>query len=822
MQRGTRLLAQPLSCVWAWLVLILSATLQTSISLAGDTPRFETAINPGPLQAALDQLAESTGLQILYDPPLVQGRSVVRPVKGKLSPREALEQILASTGISFKFTASDAVALYAEGSSSQRRRPPETADPIRPPTVIVSTDSPVAYEANVSVTAMKTAADSLDTPLVSIPLTQQVLRDQQAGRLEDVLEYVSGVEVAPNGESAVGFSIRGFPTYQYYVDGVRVTPDLNHDGFRDLANIERIELVKGPLSTLYGRSEPGGLINVITKQPLEDPYLSMQQQAGDFSRLRTAIDAGGPLSPDKDLLYRFNAAYETGESYRGFEPERRIFLAPVVSWRPSQRTENTFYLEYLNSHDPTDSGLPVIGGQLPPVSAEETVEEGGEVHTTDLRLGARGEHIFNNGWEEHYYIDARWLSTPQAPQLAIGVDGLLSVACAPNSCPVSRNLLAIPESRGDSYSGAVNLTGAFKFWHTQHSVLLGVDLVQSTARRNFELESEPGTAIDLFHPQHAPVPPDLPQAPLTYTATGDRWIGFFAQDQISTADRLDLLVGGRYDLAAAGPDLELHENRLTGRAGLVWHVMPGLSAYSNFTQGFGVSSGIYALGTTYPSIGGISKEWEIGLKAELLERRVGGSVVWFDLTKHDFGSPVQLLTLSGNPYEVSSARNRGLEVDVQGEVILGWQLLASAAYIESRVLDTNYNGGLPPGFLSGIQGSEVLGVIGNRLPGVPRVGGSFWVAYNTAEDSLRGLKLGLGAVARGAREGDSANDYPLPGFIRWNALAAYGSTFRGTRLTLQLNVDNLFNKRYFESVSGTYIVMPGAPRRWLASVRAVL
>ena len=119
-------------------------------------------------------------------------------------------------------------------------------------------------------------------------------------------------------------------------------------------------------------------------------------------------------------------------------------------------------------------------------------------------------------------------------------------------------------------------------------------------------------------------------------------------------------------------------------------------------------------------------------------------------------------------------------------------------------------------------GSEVFGGVGNRVPGVARLGGSFWVTYNPAEESLRGLKLGLGAVARGDREGDNLNDYQLPGFIRWNALAAYRLPVGGTPLTLQLNVDNLFNKRYYESVSGTYIVMPGAPRRWVVSVSGAL
>jgi iron complex outermembrane recepter protein len=112
------------------------------------------------------------------------------------------------------------------------------------------------------------------------------------------------------------------------------------------------------------------------------------------------------------------------------------------------------------------------------------------------------------------------------------------------------------------------------------------------------------------------------------------------------------------------------------------------------------------------------------------------------------------------------------------------------------------------------------GNTGNRLYGVPRHGGSLWLTYRDSLGESRGLMLGAGVVARTARAGDNANDYQLPGFARWKVVAAYGWRFGGTQLALQLNVDNVFNVRHFESVSGTSAVMPGYPRRWLASLRA--
>src|SRR5882724_1138884 len=141
-----------------------------------------------------------------------------------------------------------------------------------------------------------------------------------------MLEYVSGTEIVPDGQSALGFAMRGFPTYQYYLDGVRTSPDVHHDAPRDLANIDRAEIIKGPASLLYGRTEPGGLVNIITKQPLATPMLSLEQRMSSFGLQRTQLDAGGPLRSDGSLLYRFNAAWEHGASFRETPSSRRFFL----------------------------------------------------------------------------------------------------------------------------------------------------------------------------------------------------------------------------------------------------------------------------------------------------------------------------------------------------------------------------------------------------------------------------------------------------------------------------------------------------------------
>jgi iron complex outermembrane receptor protein len=169
-------------------------------------------------------------------------------------------------------------------------------------------------------------------------------------------------------------------------------------------------------------------------------------------------------------------------------------------------------------------------------------------------------------------------------------------------------------------------------------------------------------------------------------------------------------------------------------------------------------------------------------------------------------SPEGLRTVTG------TERSRGVELDVRG--VLGpVELRASYAFLDTRILADS-------GTAEDSDGNIITtpGNTGNRLFGAPRHGGGAWVTYRPT-GFLQGLKLGVGAVARTWREGDNENDYRLPGFVRWSVLGGYEWPWAGGKLALQLNVNNVSNSRYFESISGTHTVMPGAPRRWLATVR---
>jgi len=217
-------------------------------------------------------------------------------------------------------------------------------------TVTASPLDDTSYNVLDATTATKTDTPIMETPFGIQVVPQQVLKDQQVVRFNKALQNVSGVYFVPNSVGDNASILRGFQTGEYYLDGVRQLPPSHQTGFREIANIEQIEVLKGPASILYGRLEPGGLINLTSKQPLSTPYYALEQQFGSFDFYRTTLDATGPLMKDNTLGYRLNLAYENAGDFRDVVGEgHRVFLAPVLRWTPSEQTQVNVYMECLHS-----------------------------------------------------------------------------------------------------------------------------------------------------------------------------------------------------------------------------------------------------------------------------------------------------------------------------------------------------------------------------------------------------------------------------------------------------------------------------------------
>lgn len=293
---------------------------------------------------------------------------------------------------------------------------------------------------------------------------------------------------------------------------------------------------------------------------------------------------------------------------------------------------------------------------------------------------------------------------------------------------------------------------------------------------------------------------------------GQNWYGLYLQDQITLPYNFHLLAGFRYDNANifstqvftipsstinAG---RVSEDAIKPRIGLLWQPIPQLSLFGDFVEGFGVSNLVGGGGEPSPDLlpPQQSRQWEAGIKMDILGEQLTSTLAWFDIIKTNIPTPSSdpVLRAQGVQVATGAVKNRGLDFDISGRLTPELKVISSFAYINSKIVEDNN------------------GNVGNRFYGVPTLGGSLWAVYEPYAELFRGLALGAGFVVRSDFEFDNANSFALPGYTTVDLMARYGFSVNSTKLSFQLNVNNLFDKRYYLS-GGT----PGTPRTILGAIR---
>lgn len=256
------------------------------------------------------------------------------------------------------------------------------------------------YTVTNSSTATKTDTPIMDTPTSLQIVPRAVMDDQKVTRITDALENVSGVRAQPSLGFGNMFIIRGFHNDNIYRNGLRANNIFPQE--YDTANLQSIEVLKGP-AHLYGRTEPGGLISLTTKKPLDIPYYSLEQRFGSYDLYRTEWDATGPVTSDKSLLYRFTGSYQNNNSFRDFDFTDRMLFAPSVTWRPTEATDATLELQVNNQDFMADFGIPVIGKRPAAIPISRSL---GDPNTpasnlNQVQLSSLLNHRFNEDWAIH-------------------------------------------------------------------------------------------------------------------------------------------------------------------------------------------------------------------------------------------------------------------------------------------------------------------------------------------------------------------------------------------------------------------------------------
>ena len=764
------------------------------------------------MDKALVDFSLKSGLQVIADGKLTAG--VKSPgVSGRYSQEQALQKLLAGTGVKVQSNRNGTVTLEkAVVAQPQSRAATASAITLKPMTVVGEAvqDPNDPYNESYTVTNSSTATKT-DTPIMETPVSIQVvpravMNDQQAIRLEDVTKNVSGVQPgASDGNYYDGFIVRGFDLgNNTYRNGFRINSSQN-----ETVNLERLEVLKGAAAMLYGRIEPGGLINLVTKKPLDTPYYALQQQFGSYDLYRTTLDATGPVPGNDALLYRFNLAYQNNNSFRDFINAERIFIAPSLTWKATESTQFNVNMEYKHENSSDDYGIPAVGNRPASIPISRNLGEPGTNQQADVWLVEfTGSHAFNDDWMLKGEVNAN--STEYLWQDVVASDGLFPDAQSIPERILERGVWFGP---GNRYSQGVylDLTGHFETLGAKHNVLVGGDYYSlnqefATFTNNFSPIDCP---IDIQNPTYGCVDFDkfrnlAKTAPDFNFRDDDQWGGIYFQDQITLWEKLHILGGGRYDWATAASgsaptslsDIQLNKirnERFNPRVGVTYQPWQWLSVFGNYTEALGKANGRSATGQ--PFAPQIATQYEGGIK--LAWQALIANLAFYHLTRDN------MLATDNNGLSVpiGTQRSQGIELDISGQVTDQLSLIATYAFTDARLT----------------KGSDA-GLAGSRVPGVSEHLASFWAKY----DITHQFTVGTGVFMAGQREGDIGGSFQLPGYVRWDAMAAYKWEIGKSLLTAQVNVNNILDKEYYKTGLNTTSrlnILPAEPLGVLGSLK---
>ena len=636
-------------------------------------------------------------------------------------------------------------------------------------------------------------ATRTDTPLRDLPqsvqiIPQQVIEDRQAISLEEIATNSSGVIFSGNnfGRGA-DIAIRGFNRSAILRDGFRVY-NRAAQGIPETANLERVEIVKGPASVVFGESEPGGLINLVSKQPLSEPFYNLQLQLGNDSFVRLPFDLSGPLTEDANLNYRLNTLYQYEDSFRDFDNGfERFFIAPTLAWQISDNTDLSFNLEYTNETRPVDSGTAAIDGEVADIPRERVLNNPSDKAEREfINTGYTFEHRFNEDWKIRNAF--RYISNNYDSDDTLAVPFLINE----NTGIVTRTFVR-EERAEDSFTLYTNVEGNFATGKVEHNLLFGIDLNHSQTDLSTRFDpfplnsSNPNLAfIDIFDPDYdAFVSPD-PEAIDFFNnddVTNDR-LGIYLQDKIDLLDNLILLAGLRYDTFDQTTTNNLNDTEVSQdsdavspRIGIVYQPIEAISLYSNYSQSFNPQPFLYnrsADGTLLEPESG--EGFEVGIKGEIVTNRLAATVAYFNITKENVATEDRF-----NPFAavvVAEQQSEGIEFDLAGEIQPGWNIIASYAYIDSEITEDNN-----------------ADFVGSRFPNIPENSASLWTTYEIQQGDLEGLGLGIGFNYVGERQGGLPNSFLVDSYFLTHAALFYNRP----NWQLRLNFDNLFDVNFIQA-----------------------
>lgn len=708
--------------------------------------------------------------------------------------------LLAST-----LLASASPALAQESQGSPRLGGVTVTDTAIDPLSIEAPADP-GYKAERIVSATRT-----DTPLVDVPqsisvVTSDQLRDIAATSIGDAIRYVPGVTTAQGEGNRETIVFRGnASTADFFVDGLR--DDIQT--YRDLYNVERLEILRGPNAMIFGRGGVGGVINRVTKQAQWDTILGGRIEVGEYDFYRGNADLGTALSDT--VAVRLTGVYENSDSFRDFVFIERWGVNPTAAFRLNEDTLLQIGYEHFEDRRVGDRGVPAAGplgatpiGPLRTPRGQFFGDPGESINFTNTdAVQLALEHRFSDAVtlrQRFRYADYRKFYENIYPDAIVAGTGAFA------GQPVVNLLGYYVDTRRKNFISQTDVTAEFATGSVKHTLLAGFEYnnqVNDLLRESYDFDLGPGVARSIQRPLAAATIFDTRFQLAPVASDGNNFgelngYAGYVQDQIEFNPWLQLIAGIRFDRieqdfinrrADANPrnldyDLEFWSPRL----GLVLKPAENASVYASWSRTalprFGEQ--LSTLSLTGANLAPERYDnYEIGAKWDVNPNfNVSGAIFQLDrdnVVVQDPTDPNRTILAGGQ-------RTRGLELGVQGEVLPRLQLTGAYTYLDAE-FTRNASGGIRAG---------------NRVPNTPRHIATMFGRYAVTD----ALGLGLGVVHQSARFATGDNRVRLPGYTRFDG-AVYWTV--SERLQVQANVENLFNERYWVNSHNNWNHQPGAP-----------
>lgn len=670
-----------------------------------------------------------------------------------------------------------------------------------------------SYKNTKSFTGTRTETDLKDVPQSISYVTKEVIEDQQAFRVGDIIKNVSGASTYSYYSDDI--TLRGFRTGSSLINGLK---RIIGEGWKQpiLANIERVDVIKGPASALFANTDPGGTVNMVTKKPLDENRRSINFGSGSFNTYRISGDFTGPLNESKTLLYRLNLAYQNAESFRVLQGSEDIMIAPSFSFIPDDKTQINFDFVYARSNGRLDRGQPIFGATAgtnlnsTPISfaigkKNDYLRETNIYFTTSVQRKITNHINFNASYMKFMAVEDL-LEHRTANRYAVLPDGTTD--------PTKMEMRTIVR-QGKNYSDNITLyfVSDFKTGPLEHKLLTGYDYLQNTTPAGNSSYGASGYIdglpnvpfFDLVNPDYSLT--DMSgyvnvssQNPQTKYFVN----GVYVQDQVKWG-KLQALLALRQEHYVDVENYKTSQSRdikqkaLIPRLGLVYSATEQVNVYGTYTEGYQPQgSGIIGTPQTYggPFDPLISSMYEVGAKSEFFNKKLSVNVALYNIEQNN------ILINANNPdnpdllRQVGQQRSKGVELDAYGMLLPNLSISANFAYSEATITKSN-------------NAAEV----GSLLPNAPKIQTGFWGKYTFTIPELKGIGIGAGVNYSGERTTQSAI-LKLPEYTVANAALYYTID----KFRISVNMNNVFNKTYWAGGYDYNRLFPGAPRNFMFSM----